>query len=219
MFTKKETAHIIVAILVLSLAASIWNFGILFYSITSIFFIVLANVIAKKISAYYYESEIENNIWELKRIGLMYFFDVIPLHKTHPSRNFKKPIPIGAFIPVIISIISFGYFTWMASLVFEVKPKIARAAKRHGLYSFSEMTEEHIGYIAAFGIIANIMLAIAGYLIGFELFAKLNIYYAFFNMLPISDLDGNKIFFGNIVLWSFLATLILIGLGYILFIF
>jgi hypothetical protein len=34
-------------------------------------------------------------------------------------------------------------------------------------------------------------------------------------MLPIADLDGNKIFFGSIVIWSFLAVLVLIGLGYI----
>ncbi|MEK6842710.1 MAG: hypothetical protein AABX84_02745 [Nanoarchaeota archaeon] len=207
MFGKKEAAHIIVAILVLSLAISIWNFEIILYALISVFFVVLINIIAKNISAYYFESEIENKIWETQRYGF----------KAH--KYFKKPIPIGAFLPLITSIISLGYFSWFSSLVFDVKPKSYRAAKHHGLYSFSEMTEEHICYIAAFGILANLLLAVAGYLIGFELFAKLNIYYTFFNMLPISDLDGNKIFFGNIVLWSFLATLILIGLGYVFFIF
>jgi len=43
------------------------------------------------------------------------------------------------------------------------------------------------------------------------------VYYAFFNILPLSDLDGNKIFFGNLVLWSFIAALVLIGMGYVLF--
>ena len=42
----------------------------------------------------------------------------------------------------------------------------------------------------------------------------INFWFAFFNMLPISELDGNKIFFGSIVFWSFLAILTLIGLGY-----
>ena len=76
------------------------------------------------------------------------------------------------------------------------------------------MTEEHIGLIAASGIFANLFLGIIGYLIGFPLFAKLSIWFAFFNMIPISNLDGNKIFFGNLVLWSFLAIITLIGLGY-----
>ena len=102
----------------------------------------------------------------------------------------------------------------MASLVFDVKAKAYHAAKRHGIYSFSEMTEEHIGRIAAAGIFVNLVLAIAFYFIGGDfgtLFAKLNILFAFFNMIPISDLDGNKIFFGNLVLWSFLAIVTLIG--------
>ena len=106
----------------------------------------------------------------------------------------------------------------MASLVFEVKPKSYRAAKRHGLYTFSEMTEEHMGYIAAAGIFATLVFAVIGYLLGFTEFSKLSIYYALFNMFPISSLDGNKIFFGNIVLWSFLASLVVIGLLFMVFI-
>jgi Zn-dependent protease len=52
---------------------------------------------------------------------------------------------------------------------------------------------------------------------GFSEFSRLSIYFAFFNMIPISDLDGNKIFFGSLILWSFLAALVLIGLGYVFF--
>jgi len=106
----------------------------------------------------------------------------------------------------------------MASLIFEVKPKVYRAAKRYGLYKFSEMTEYHIGLIAASGIAVNILLGIIGYLINFPLFAKLNIYYALFNLIPISELDGNKIFFGSFVLWCFLASIVLLGMLCILFI-
>ena len=123
----------------------------------------------------------------------------------------KKLLTFMACILVITTAFSFGYLTWMASLIFEVKPKIYRAAKRHGLYSFSEMTESHMGFIAAAGIFTNLIFAVTAYLAGFPDFARLNVYYACFNMLPISSLDGNKIFFGNIVLWSFLASLTLIG--------
>jgi Zn-dependent protease len=100
----------------------------------------------------------------------------------------------------------------MASLTFEVKAKTYRAARRHGLYTFSEMTESHIAYIAAAGILANLIFAVIGYLVGFTEFSVLNLYYALFNLLPLSKLDGNKIFFGNLILWSFLVCLAVVGL-------
>lgn len=203
---KKEIAQIITVAFILAFALSIFNFDFFIYALISIMLILSVNIAAKIVAGYYYESEIEVKIWEMERYGFK------------PGSYFKKPVPIGAFIPILTALISFGYFTWLASFVFDVKPKVYRAAKRHGLYSFSEMTEEHIGNIAAAGILANLALAIMGYLIGFEEFAKLNIYYAAFSMIPISDLDGNKIFFGNIVSWSFLATIVMIAVGFVIFI-
>jgi Zn-dependent protease len=153
------------------------------------------------------ESEIEIKLWEFKRYGF----------KT--NQKWKASFPAGLLIPLISKIVLFPFngFIWMASLVFDVKPKSYRVSKRHGYYSFSEMTEDHIGYIAASGIILNLLLAIIGYLIGYPLFSKINIWFAFFNMIPISELDGNKIFFGNLSLWNILAILTLIGLGYTIF--
>ena len=104
---------------------------------------------------------------------------------------------------------------WLASLAFEIKPKVYRAAKRHGLYSFSEVTEFQIGLIAAAGVLINLIFAVVGYLAGFPMFAKLNVWLAFFNMIPLSNLDGNKIFFGSLVIWSFLASVVLIGVAYV----
>ncbi|HJZ18885.1 MAG TPA: hypothetical protein VJ208_02170 [Candidatus Nanoarchaeia archaeon] len=205
MLNKKELSSIVATTIILSLAVSIRNFNFILYGLASIFFIILINVFAKKISAYYLESEIEIKIWEVQRYGFK------------PGKYFKKPVLMGAYLPVLTSVMSLGYFPWLASLVFDVKPKVYRAAKRHGLYSFSEMTEEHLGYIAASGILANLIFSVIGYFIGFSEFASLNVYYAFFNILPLSDLDGNKIFFGNLVLWSFIAALVLIGMGYVLF--
>ena len=63
----------------------------------------------------------------------------------------------------------------------------------------------------------DICFAVLGYLVGFTEFARLNIFLAFFSMIPISDLDGNKIFFGSQIMWSFLAAITLIGLGYAFF--
>ncbi|MBS3071104.1 hypothetical protein J4407_02275 [Candidatus Pacearchaeota archaeon] len=203
MLSRKEIVSVLIIALVFSFSISlIESIEIFLYTLLSVLIIILINISAKKIISYYLESEIETGIWEIKRYGFK------------PQRYFKKSLPVGALLPIITTAISFGYFTWLASLVFEVKAKIYRTAKRHDLYTFSEMTEYHVGLIAASGILANLILAVAGYLIGFEEFAKLNIYYAFFNILPISDLDGNKIFFGSVIMWSFFASLILIGLAY-----
>lgn len=203
MLNKKEITSILIIALILGFTISlIRSMEIFLHALLTVFLVIMINIFAKKITAYYLDSEIETKIWEIKRYG------------TKPHRAFKKPFPAGAFFPIIITGLSAGYLTWMASLVFDVKPKTYRAAKRHGIYKFSEMTEFHIGLIAAAGIFLNLLFAIIGYLIGYPLFARLNIYYAAFNIVPISDLDGCKIFFGNLTLWSFLAAITLVALGY-----
>ena len=205
MINKKEIINILIITLILSFGISLISpLNYFLIVLGSIFAVILINVITKKIIAHFLDSEIEVNIWEFKRFGY------------RKEQHFKKAFPAGAFFPLISRILFFPFngFIWMASLVFEVKSKTYRAAKRHGLYSYSEMTENHIGLIAASGIFANLVLALLGYLIGFTDFARFNIWFAFWNMIPISNLDGNKIFFGNLIIWVFLACLTLLALGY-----
>ena len=205
MLNKKEIAVIIVISIILAFSITlVQTLNIFLYALLGVFIVIIVNTIAKKAAAYLLDSEVEIKLWEFRRYGVRKHW------------HLKRPFPAGAFIPLISKIFLWPLngFVWMASLVFDVKAKVYRAAKRHGMYSFSEMTEDHIGYIAASGIILNLVLAGIFYLTGLPLFAKINIWYAFFNMIPISDLDGNKIFFGSLVLWSFLAIITLIALGY-----
>lgn len=206
MLNLKEISSTIIIVLIISLAFGIFkSFSGFLYTLLAVFVVFLINILAKKITSFYLNSEIEIRMWEIRRYGFK------------PSSSFKRPFPSGILFPIIFAVITLGNFIWMASLVFDVKPKVSRAAKRHGLYSYSEMTESHIGFIAAAGVIANLVFAVVGYLTGFPEFSKLGIFLAFFSMIPISDLDGNKIFFGSLILWSFLAALVLIGLGYVFF--
>ena len=206
MLNAKEVLVILIATVILALTLSFAKgVSVLLIILASVFLIILINTAAKKIASFYLDSEIEVDIWKIQRYGFK------------PDKYLKKPFPAGIFFPIILAILTVGKVVWMASLVFEVKPTTYRAAKRHGLYSYSEMTEAHIGYIAAVGILANLFFAFIGYLLGFSEFSRLSIFYVFFNMLPFSDLDGNKVFFGNIILWSFLAALTLIGLAYAFF--
>lgn len=207
MFNKKEIVSILAITVIIAFALSILE-GVNAFKIAliSMLFVIFLNIIAKKITAYFLDSEIEVGIWEMERFGFK------------PHQRFNKPVMAGAIFPIISKAIFFPFkgLVWMASLIFEVKPKVYHAAKRHGLYTFSEMTEYHIGLIAASGIFVNLIAAIIGYLMGYPEFARLSIYYSFFNLLPISDLDGNKVFFGSLILWSFLAALTLIAVGYAL---
>ncbi len=204
MIKRDEIVSILIVSLVLAFTFSIISsFGNIAYVFLSVLVIICANTVAKKITAFYMDSEIETKVWEVQRFGF------------RPGRHFERPFPAGLFVPIIVAAISIGYLKWMASMTFDIRAKVYRAAKRFGIYSFSEITEYHLALIAASGVVINLVLAALGYLVGFDNFAKLNVYYAFFSMIPISDLDGNKIFFGSIVLWSFLAAICLIGLGYV----
>lgn len=208
MLNKKEITAILLATLIIAFASTLietWNFFLT--ALLSVFILIIANTAAKKIAGYYFESEIEVGLWEFRRWG----------YKKH--HKFKKPFPAGAFFPIISKIIFFPIhgFVWMASLVFDVKSKVYRAAKRHGIYSFFEVNELHIGIIAAAGIIINLILAFAGYLLDFTFFGKLNVWYAFFNILPLSNLDGTKIYFGSRTIWTILFVIVLIALGYSFF--
>jgi hypothetical protein len=206
MLNPKEISSVLLIILLFALTISfLRSIESFLYTLLAVFLVVFINILAKKITSFYLESEIEIKLWGIKRYGFK------------PDWHFKHPFPAGIFFPIIISALSFGNLIWMASLVFDVKAKVYRAAKRHGLYSYSEMTEWHIGLIAAVGVFVNIIFAVLGYLAGFPEFARLNLYFAFFNILPLSDLDGNKIFFGSPILWSFLAAVVLIGMGYAIF--
>jgi len=213
MINKREILILALIIIIITLSINlsldlIKEWKNVLYSLAAVSVVILANIFTKKLMAYRLDSEIEMKVWEVGKFGFT------------KDKHAKKPFPLGAFLPIFSKIILFPFksFVWMASLVFDIKPRIYRGAKRFGLYTFSEITESHLGLIAASGIAINLVLAVIGYFAGFPLFARLNVYYAFFNMLPISELDGNKIFFGNLILWSFLASLVLIGMLFAIFI-
>ena len=212
MVSKKEIISVAFTILIITFSLNL--FVDLFdnpQDFLSIFLIVsiviLCNLFAKKVVAYFLDSEIETSIWEFGRLPFV------------KDKTRRKHLPMGALLPLFSKIIlfPFRYFIWMGSLVFEVKPRVYRSAKRFGLYTFSDITEYHLGIIAAAGIVVNLALSVLGYLLGYTALARISLYYAFFNILPLGELDGNKIFYGNILLWSVLSSLVLIGLLFAIF--
>jgi hypothetical protein len=208
MLNKKEIAFIIASSIVLAFGITLLKDITLFLTaLLGVFIVLIINIFAKKIAGFYFDSRVEARLWEFKRYGF----------RAHDK--LKTPFPAGLLIPLISKIILFPLngFLWMASMTFDVNAKKYKAARRHGIYSFSEITEDQIGAIAAAGIFTNLLFSVLFYMVGFAFFAKLNIWFVFFNLIPISDLDGNKIFFGNRILWVLLAIISLIALGYTFF--
>jgi hypothetical protein len=200
MITKKEIASVIIFSIILGFVFSIQDFqGLFLVSLGAVFLTILVNLIFKKMAAEYWDNEIEHSLWE----GSRYWYA--------PHHKFKRQIPLGVIIPIIVKILSLGLLNWSAGLTFETTGKKYKAAKRHGVYAFSEVTEEQIALIAATGIFGNILLAIVAYFANAPIIMKTSIIYTFYNLIPISNLDGNKIFFGNLLVWNILAVLSLIG--------
>lgn len=205
MFNKKEISPILISTLIIAFASTLIQTWSLFLSaLGAVFLVIMINVLAKKISGFYLESIVDIKLWEIRKWGIK------------PWQSFRNFFPIGAFLPIISKIFLFWVngLVWTASLVFDVRPSVHRAVRRHGVYTFSEVTESHTGLIAAWGVLANLFFALIGYLLNFSLFTQFNLWFAFFNMIPISNLDGNKIFFGKKLLWYILAMVSLIGFLY-----
>jgi len=207
MITIKEITALVFALIFLAFSYSFFNpslfgKGILFFIIILLFYTG-----GKKIAAYYLDSEEETKIWTFQRYGL------------YERSYFKYPIPIGLllsfFIPLITAGMQLGFhLPWFAVTESDVKSTPARAVKRHQIYSFSEMTELHIGFISAVGIFSCFILSLIAYLINFPDLARLSIYFASFNLLPLGKLDGTRIFFGHRVLYAILVAIAIVALGY-----
>jgi len=228
-FNLKEVGYILTAVIILFVVVNFNgfirnNFSLLslLYSILVIIVVLLTNILAKKLAAYYYQAKIEIQPWKLYR----YWFK--------RSQHFNKPIYAGIFIPVIFSIISYGYFLWLAVLEFDVYSTTARVSKMHGTHRFTEMTEFHIGMIAAAGVLANLILAVISYILGSPEITRLSVFFACFSLVPIGSLDGTKIFFssggsvktstgpesisfGIPFLWFLLTVICLVFLSFVLF--
>ena len=204
---KKEAGIVFISILLMSL--------IIFFHEKSYYFlwmilisviIVLFWIFCKKLTAKIIYLEIEHKFWEFQRWGLA-------------KRNyFKKPVTGGVLIPVILSIISMGFITCCSFLQFETKTTPARAIKRYGIKRFSEIMEWDLCLIGFYGILGLLLISIISRIFAFPsagfdlmLLSKYSLYYAIWNLLPISSLDGAKILFGSSRLYIF--TLILTAIA------
>ena len=199
----KELAHIAIAVLmmfVVSAFAFVFNGNYLPLVQIFIFSVVIVAVpiVMKKAVAYSLDSRVEHSIWNVQRYGF------------RERDKMKTPLPFGVIVPIIFTVFSSGIFKIMTFLTYDTQGLKHRAARKFSFYSYTEMTDWHNGLIGAVGVLTLWIIAIIGYLPGWEFMAKMAVYYAFWNMVPIAKLDGTQIYFGSRVLWAVFAVITLI---------
>ena len=135
MIDKKEIGFIALAIIIISVSVTLGlnlteNLKNFFVILLSVSLVILLNLFIKKIVAYTLDAKIETKLWDIK----------LPKRGSGKYKRFSA----GAFFPLLSRIIFFPFnsFVWMACLVFDVTPRIYRGAKRYGLYTFSDITED-----------------------------------------------------------------------------
>jgi len=167
------------------------------------FIVIFSGVLARKIMAYLVDAGVEHRVWHFYRYGI------------RPRWHFDKEVPFGIIAPLFFTIFSLGYMKVATLLTYETKASKYRAAKRFGHYSYKAMTDWHNGLVGVAGIVVILLIALISYFIpGAELLAKMCAYYALVNMIPLSNLDGTQIFFGNRILYSVLGVITLIFAAY-----
>ncbi len=201
MFNKKEIIHILIAIIILGFVMSIPEISKNYaYCILIASIIIFVNILGKEIAGKYFYVDIENKIFEFQR----YWF--------YKDSKLKKPFPIGIILSFFMAIISLGKIKIMALLQFDGKPSRKKILRKRGAVRKSEVNESDLAFISAWGFYALIILGILGFILKIPSLTKYSIYYGFWNLLPIGQLDGTKLFFGSLINWILLAVIYIFSL-------
>ena len=194
---KSEIPYIILCSLVLGYVISLvivkptTFLSMLMFSLIALA-IISINVIAKKLAAQKLGcyAEIQPLTWR------RYWF--------YESAYLRFGFPSWLIWPIMFTWFSFGKLFWLANNTFEAQATPSRVARR-----FADLTEFDVGLIAAAGITANLFAAIVAILFhnpAATTFAYLNLWYAFFNVLPFPGYDGGKILFGEKLFYVFMFS-------------
>lgn len=211
----RETLNILLAALILGFIFSFkeWGYGENFSISIGLMNLIRASIISIIVLLI---CQISHKLVALRNDTLSrYSFWSIQRYWFRAKSKFKNPIKIGIFIPILLAIISNGFIKFAAVGTSELKEiKHRRIGK-----TFKHLTEYQTAVIHLAGPITLLLLATL--LSPIQALSKLVLIsynVAIFSMLPLSNLDGAKVFFGSIPLYIFsivfmLATIILINIA------
>lgn len=169
---------------------------------------LLIREIGHKIVARSYDCSTEYRIWEIKRTG---FSEKAKLPKKF--LGFKvSSIPLGIILPLLFVFISRGKIPFAITGTFIITINTLYRVGR----KYVRLTELEEAKIALAGPIASILFAIFLKFLSIIFSINLNtaititLFIAIFNMLPIPNIDGGRIFFGNKGMYIFNLAFIII---------
>ncbi|MDP2907496.1 MAG: hypothetical protein Q8O03_06150 [Nanoarchaeota archaeon] len=160
--------------------------------------VVLVHYFGHKWAARRYGTDIVHKVWSVHQYGF------------HTKAHFRVGIPLGSIFAVIISVLSNGKFFFTAVESFDIKNYESARLGRWRL----KVLEREIARIAFAGPAFNMIFAFILQAFNksgmFDQLILISCLYALYHMIPWSQLDGAKIFFGSIYLYVFgLAFLLL----------
>ncbi len=209
MFTKREIIHLIISVVVLGFVfgfddgSSTFIFSNWFRNLLLIILIVAIAVLFRelviKLMARRHEAISEYEIWNIKRV----WFD----------KELPFGFPLGIILTLFLSVGSLGKAFFTAIGVHKISEyKSARTGRKHSSLDYFEEAQ-----ICSVGILSSLFLAVIGILVGrifginMSLFVSTNFFIALFNMIPLSSLDGAKIFFGSLLMYIFILVFVVVA--------
>lgn len=206
MFTAKEVAWLIIVIIIFEFIIIFplqKDFNPIIVVVPPL--IILFNVIPKKFVGKILNIKVEHKIWEFQRWGL------------YRRSALKKPIPMGLFLPFVLSIFSLGLIRMFTLLQFEAANiREKRILKQLGFKRKPEINDFDLGFTAASGFYSLLILAAIGFLAGFHDLAKFTVYYSIWNLIPFGRLDGTKLFYGTVLNWGIIFILNIIAFALVI---
>lgn len=210
MFKKRELLWILLGIALMTLILMFQKNDLVLdkwadYLIMSVV-ILLVSIMGKKITANILDTEVEISILQFRKWWI-----------TRKS-YFTKPVPIGIFVPLVLSFLSSGFIRFFTIFQFSAEALPSKVTKKYGIDRFSSMTEWHYALIVFYSTIAVWILAIVSALIAshydfnfpFIELARVSFYFSIANLIPFGQLDGMKLVMGSRPLTGFTIFLLII---------
>jgi len=198
-YNKKEILNLFLGAIILGFifsargwGHSTFNFGIGFSNLIRMsilsFIVLLTYQTSHKLIAKKYHAHSTFRLWSMRRWGFT------------KNAKFKRPFPAGIIIPLFFSLISNGFLNFAAI----GSSKITTINKKRIGKKYKHISEQELAKIHLVGPLTILLLSLI--LIqfpSFEEIVKISYTLAIFSMLPISGLDGGKIFFSSLPLYIF----------------
>jgi len=208
---KAEIISVAVAVLlmavIISFVGGVFSPSVLFSSLVISAIVIGISVCSKNLEAGHLDISLTHKTWEFQRYGII------------KQSKFKNPAPVGLFVPPLLALISSamsigGVVKFLALLQFESKALPSKAAKKYGLRRYSGIMEWDDALIVFYSAAPLMLLAVIANAFSSAVFlqdlAKYSMIYVISNLLPISKLDGTKLFFGSRPLFIFSWILVVV---------